>query len=151
DHIGVLGQDDAQGLFRRVRRIEQAQLDLVGVFGEESEVDPGTVPGGAERIGMARPDAHTGSLVAGEKAAAGPRDRGPVPACVLFIVASPGEKDQTVPFLVGDGRWVAAHGGFEDSGADSELHGKGRERVSARGGASCSRALHSGSLREWWR
>ena len=38
--------------------VEQAQLDLGGVLGEEGEIDPGAVPGGAEGIGLSRPDSH---------------------------------------------------------------------------------------------
>ena len=41
---------------RRPLRIEQAQLDALGVLGEQREVDARAVPGGAEGIGPAAPE-----------------------------------------------------------------------------------------------
>ena len=63
DHVGLLGQGDAGCLCGRVEGVEQAQLDLGGVLGEQREVDAGPVPGRAERVGLARPDAHGGQSI----------------------------------------------------------------------------------------
>ena len=49
DLVPVLGQLDARRL-RLARRIEQAQLDLGGVRGEQREIDPFTVPEGPLRV-----------------------------------------------------------------------------------------------------
>ena len=43
--------------------VEQAELDGGRVLREEGEVDPFAVPGGAERIRLAGPDAHAAALV----------------------------------------------------------------------------------------
>src|SRR6185437_11689941 len=40
------------------RLVEEAELDAGGVLGEEREVDSLSIPGCAERIGLAGPDAH---------------------------------------------------------------------------------------------
>jgi hypothetical protein len=49
DGVGVLRQRDAID-FAPPARIEQTELDLFRVFGEERKVDAGAVPGRAERV-----------------------------------------------------------------------------------------------------
>ena len=56
DLVGALAQLDALQLVAAAG-VEQAQLDLLGVLGEQREVDALAVPGGAARIGPAGPDA----------------------------------------------------------------------------------------------
>ena len=58
DQVGLLGQFDLADSFCRLGRIEQTQLDARGVFGIEGDVDAPPIPGGAQRIRSARPDAH---------------------------------------------------------------------------------------------
>ena len=55
DFVGVLRQHDPPE-FAPSARVEQAQLDLFRVGGEEREVHAGAVPRGAERERAARPD-----------------------------------------------------------------------------------------------
>ena len=59
-HVGQIGVPDLVGVLRkgmrwlsclRVGGVEQAQLDLGGVFGEQGEVDAGPIPGRAQWIG----------------------------------------------------------------------------------------------------
>src|SRR5262249_20631411 len=45
--------------------VEETQLHLGGVFGEEGKIDAGAVPGCSERIGSARPNSHDAPQVAG--------------------------------------------------------------------------------------
>ena len=52
DFVGVLGQADAFDL-ALAAGVEQAELDLGRVGGEQGEVDPQPVPRGAKRIGQA--------------------------------------------------------------------------------------------------
>src|SRR5204863_524490 len=59
--VGVFGKGDAVRLGRRLGGLEQTQLDLAGVFGEQGEVDAGAVPGGAQRVRSSGPYAHTWS------------------------------------------------------------------------------------------
>ncbi len=54
--VGELGQLDAVEL-APARLVEQAQLHPGGVRGEEREVDPEPVPGGAQGVGQAFRDA----------------------------------------------------------------------------------------------
>ena len=63
DAVGRLGHGDGRARGRVGRVVEEAQLDRGGVLGEQGEVDPAAVPGGAERMGTPRPDPHgAGSL-----------------------------------------------------------------------------------------
>src|SRR5690606_28756730 len=55
DLVGMLRQRHAVGL-ALAGRVEQAQLDTAGMGREQGEVDAVAVPGGAERIGLSRPD-----------------------------------------------------------------------------------------------
>jgi hypothetical protein len=55
DLVGLLAQLDAL-LFLSPAVVKQAQLDLVGVLGEQGEIDSLSVPGGAQGIGFAGPD-----------------------------------------------------------------------------------------------
>nr|WP_247878963.1 hypothetical protein [Azospirillum brasilense] len=55
DLVGVLRQDDPLDL-ALAGLVEQAQLDLLGVRGEQGEVDPEPVPVRPQRIGLAGPD-----------------------------------------------------------------------------------------------
>ena len=57
DHVGLLGQRDRQRFDFGVGRIEQAELDSRRMLGEQREVDADAVPGRAQRIRRARPDA----------------------------------------------------------------------------------------------
>ncbi len=50
DEVGLLEKRDAGGLAVALRGVEQAELNLGGVLGEDREIHAGTVPGGAERI-----------------------------------------------------------------------------------------------------
>ena len=67
DLIGVFGQRDA-AQFARAARIEETELDALGVLAEEREVYAAAVPGRAERIrpprenlrAAGRPHARTG-------------------------------------------------------------------------------------------
>lgn len=57
--VGEIAVEDLVGLLRQLYardlasagRVEQAEVDLLGVGGEHREVDPEPVPGRAERIG----------------------------------------------------------------------------------------------------
>ena len=60
-HVGLFRQRDRQGLDVVGRRIEQAELDPCGVLGKDREIDADPIPGCAERIGSARPDAEARS------------------------------------------------------------------------------------------
>jgi hypothetical protein len=53
--VGALPHLDALDLCL-ARRVEEAELDLLGVLGEEGEVDPLPVPGRPERVRLSRPD-----------------------------------------------------------------------------------------------
>ena len=55
DEVGALAQLHALDL-APATRIEQAELDALGVLGEEREVHSRTVPGGAERMRPSAPD-----------------------------------------------------------------------------------------------
>ena len=63
--VGVFGQRVARDL-APAARVEDAQVDALGVRREEREVDAGTVPGRAERIGAARSRGVSGSALRGE-------------------------------------------------------------------------------------
>src|ERR1700730_12717052 len=60
--IGQIAMPDLIAAFRQgaardlahARGVEQAELDLRRIGGEEREIDPLAVPGGAQRIGQAR-------------------------------------------------------------------------------------------------
>ncbi len=56
DHVGLLGDLNAVRFALAVGRLEQAQLDARGMLRVQGEVRPAAVPGGAQRIGPARPD-----------------------------------------------------------------------------------------------
>src|SRR5262249_24138913 len=58
DLVGLFSQGDPLSFRGRLGRIEQTQLDLGSVLREKGEIDAGAVPGGTERIGSSRPDAH---------------------------------------------------------------------------------------------
>src|SRR5262249_56511070 len=58
DLVGLLGEHDPLRLAARGRRIEQAELDLRGVFGEEGEIDAATIPRSPERMRQTGPNAH---------------------------------------------------------------------------------------------
>jgi len=51
DLVGVLLHADALALPARILRLEQAELHCSRVLAEEGEVDPGSVPRGAKRVG----------------------------------------------------------------------------------------------------
>jgi hypothetical protein len=53
--VGALPHLDALDL-SSARRVEEAELDLLGVLGEEDEVDPLPVPGRPEWVRLSRPD-----------------------------------------------------------------------------------------------
>ena len=55
DVLGALAQHDALQLAAAVV-VEQAELDLLGVLGEQREVDAFAIPGRAARVGLSRPD-----------------------------------------------------------------------------------------------
>src|SRR5574341_1097074 len=55
DEVGALPQLDALGLAPDAR-VEEAQLDTLGVLRKEREVDPGAVPRGTQGIGAAAPE-----------------------------------------------------------------------------------------------
>jgi hypothetical protein len=54
----VVREGDAESFIGIVRRIEQTEFDLGGVFGEQGEVYPCPVPGRPEWVRPAGPDAH---------------------------------------------------------------------------------------------
>src|SRR3954464_6102845 len=54
-HVGLLGELNAVRLPHRAR-IEQAQLNLLGMLGKERKVHAFSIPGGAQRIRFTRPD-----------------------------------------------------------------------------------------------
>ena len=58
DQVGALGQDDAARFLVRLRRIEQAQLDLGRVLRIERKVHAAAVPRRPQRVRVARPDSH---------------------------------------------------------------------------------------------
>ena len=55
DFIRVLLQRDPLRFLARVGGVEEAQLDLGGMLREQGEIDPRTVPGGAEGVRVSRP------------------------------------------------------------------------------------------------
>ena len=55
NHVGLLGKRDAPN-FTFPRNVEKAEVNLLGMFRVESEVNALTVPGCAQRIGPPRPD-----------------------------------------------------------------------------------------------
>src|SRR5262249_55548724 len=59
DLRGLFRHANAGDFFVAVRPVEQAQLDAGGVLREEREIDPGPIPGGAERVRLSRPYSHT--------------------------------------------------------------------------------------------
>jgi hypothetical protein len=54
--IGLLGHSDPLVLNWPIGCVEQAQLDAGGVLREEREIDALAIPGGTQRVGLARPD-----------------------------------------------------------------------------------------------
>lgn len=58
DLVRALAQRNARALVRALGRVKEAQLHGGGVLGENGEVDAVTGPGGAQRKGIPRPDAH---------------------------------------------------------------------------------------------
>src|SRR5688500_1962101 len=57
DHVRLLRKRDGERLDLSIHRVEQAQLHARRVFREDGEVDADAVPGGAERVRPAGPDA----------------------------------------------------------------------------------------------
>src|SRR5258708_18500134 len=55
DAIGVFREADARYLVMP-GRIEETQLDPLGILGEQREIDAAAIPGGAQRIRPARPE-----------------------------------------------------------------------------------------------
>jgi hypothetical protein len=55
NQIGALGKRDDIDLLA-ARGIEQAQIDLLGMLGEERKVDTFAVPHGTQRVGLSWPD-----------------------------------------------------------------------------------------------
>src|SRR5262245_16178734 len=58
DLIGVFLEYDASRFHRVVRGVEQAELDLGRILGEQGEVDAGAVPRRSQRIRPPRPHSH---------------------------------------------------------------------------------------------
>ncbi len=59
DEVGALAQREACVL-APAARVEQAQLDAFGVAREEREIDPGAIPGRAQRVGRSGPELQRG-------------------------------------------------------------------------------------------
>src|SRR6185312_597024 len=60
DHVGLLRQRNPTALDLRVRRVEEAKLNLGGVRREQREIDADSCPGSSEGVGIARPHSHNG-------------------------------------------------------------------------------------------
>ena len=79
DLVGALDEADAGRLPMGLAALEQAQLHRRRVLAEQGEVDAGSVPGGAERVGAPRARPHHGHgerLMARRPAAGGGRRAG---------------------------------------------------------------------------
>src|SRR3546814_147782 len=118
DLVGVLRQGDALQL-AAAGAVEEAELDLLGMGGEEREVHARAVPGGPERIGVAGTEpAHAPNpRGAGDSAAAAavvPRSSCDRLACgIMCCPACSGERElrALVPAGFGSGGPAAADAG----------------------------------------
>ena len=61
--IGAFGERQAQPLIGTLRGVEEAEVHPGRMGGEQGKIHPRAIPGGAQGIGMSRPDVHRSALM----------------------------------------------------------------------------------------